>query len=51
MSGSAISRTGQACLRFDDRVQWLRDEYDLAHGHATAIVHEHDLSSAHRSFE
>lgn len=38
-------------LRFDDRVQWLRDEFGLAHGHATAIVHEHDLMRAHRSFE
>ncbi len=38
-------------LRFDDKVQWLRDEYGIAHGHATAIVHEHDLHKAHRSFE
>ncbi|MBA3233494.1 MAG: DUF4287 domain-containing protein, partial [Propionibacteriales bacterium] len=38
-------------LRFDDRVQWLRDEYGLAHGHATAIVNEQDLVKAHRSFE
>lgn len=42
---------GPACLRFDDRVQWLRDEYGLSHGHATAIVHEYDLRRAHRSFE
>ena len=42
---------GPGCLRFDDRVRWLRDEYDLAHVHATAIVHEHDLVKAHRSFE
>jgi Domain of unknown function (DUF4287) len=38
-------------LRFDDRVQWLRDEFGISHGHATAIVHEHDLQKAHRSFE
>jgi len=42
---------GPGMMRFDDRVQWLREEYDLAHGHATAIVHEHDLKRAHRSFE
>jgi len=42
---------GPGLLRFDDRVNWLRDEYGLAHGHATAIVHEHDLKKAHRSFE
>jgi hypothetical protein len=42
---------GPGCLRFDERVQWLREEYNLSHGHATAIVHEHDLVKAHRSFE
>lgn len=42
---------GPGMLRFDERVQWLREEYDLAHGHATAIVHEHDLRRAHRAFE
>ena len=42
---------GPGCLRFDDRVQWQREEYNLSHGHATAIVHEHDLVKAHRSFE
>lgn len=42
---------GPAFLRFDDRVRWLRGEFGLAHGHATAIVHEHDLRRAHRSFE
>ena len=39
---------GPGLLRFDERVQWLRDEYGLSHGHATAIVHEHDLMKAHR---
>lgn len=34
---------GPGLLRFDERVNWLRDEHGLAHGHATAIVHEHDL--------
>ena len=39
---------GPSFLRFDDRVQWLRSEYELAHGHATAIVHEYDLARAQR---
>jgi hypothetical protein len=42
---------GPTFLRFDDRVNWLRDEYGLAHGHATAIVHESDLQRAHRCFD
>ncbi len=41
---------GPSFLRFDDKVTWLQDEHDIAHGHATAIVHEHDLKRAHRSF-
>jgi Domain of unknown function (DUF4287) len=41
---------GPAFLRFDDKVNWLRDEHGLAHGHATAIVHEHDKRRAARSF-
>lgn len=39
---------GPGLLRFDERVYWLRDEHGLAHGHATAIVHEHDLARAAR---
>jgi len=34
---------GPALLRFEERVNWLRDEHGLSHGHASAIVHEHDL--------
>ena len=34
---------GPGLLRFDERVNWLRDEHGIAHGHASAIVHEHDL--------
>lgn len=41
---------GPSLTRFDERVNWLRDEYELAHGHATAIVHEHDLRRSRRSF-
>lgn len=37
-------------LRFEERVNWLRDQHGLSHGHASAIVHEHDLIRAHRSF-
>jgi hypothetical protein len=33
---------GPGLLRFEERVNWLRDEHGLAHGHATAIVHEFD---------
>ena len=39
---------GPALLRFDERVNWLRDEHGISHGHATAIVHEHDLRRAQR---
>jgi hypothetical protein len=33
---------GPALLRFEERVTWLKDEHDLPHGYATALVHEHD---------
>ena len=33
---------GPGLLRFDERVNWLRDEHGISHGHASAIVHEHD---------
>lgn len=42
---------GPAFLRFDDRVNWLRDEHGISHGHASAIVHEHDRHRAARAFE
>ena len=42
---------GPAFLRCDDRVKWLRSEHGLSHGHATAIVHEHDLRRAARAFK
>ena len=41
---------GPSLLRFEERVNWLRDEHGLAHGHATAIVHEHNKRRAARSF-
>ncbi|NBE52639.1 DUF4287 domain-containing protein [Streptomyces boluensis] len=39
---------GPSFLRFDEKVSWLRGEYDLAYGHAKAIVHEHDMRKAAR---
>ena len=33
---------GPALLRFEERVVWLKDEHDLSHGYATALVHEFD---------
>ncbi len=39
---------GPSLLRFDERVNWLRAEHNIAHGHATAIVHEHDIRRAQR---
>jgi hypothetical protein len=41
---------GPAFLRFDEKVNWLRDEHGLAHGHATAIILEHDRRRAARGF-
>ena len=41
---------GPAFLRFEEKVNWLRDEHGLAHGHATAIIHEFDKQRAARSF-
>ncbi|WP_432941081.1 DUF4287 domain-containing protein [Kribbella sp. CA-253562] len=43
-----LMNDGPSFSRFDDRVRWLSSEYALAHGHATAIVHEYDLVKAHR---
>ncbi|HEV3174051.1 MAG TPA: DUF4287 domain-containing protein [Actinocrinis sp.] len=41
---------GPALLRFEERVNWLRAEYNLSHGFATAIIHEHDVRRAGRAF-
>jgi hypothetical protein len=41
---------GPAFLRFEEKVNWLRDEHGLAHGHATAIIHEFDKQRAARGF-
>ena len=37
---------GPTLLRFEERVNWLRDEHSLPHGYARAIVHEHDRRRA-----
>jgi hypothetical protein len=34
---------GPGLVRFEERVNWLRDEHGISHGYARAIVHEHDL--------
>ena len=39
---------GPALLRFEERVNWLRDEHGIPHGHASAIVHEYDRRRAQR---
>ncbi|GAA1178747.1 DUF4287 domain-containing protein [Streptomyces hebeiensis] len=39
---------GPSLFRFEEKVSWLRSEYDLAYGHAKAIVHEYDLRRAAR---
>ncbi len=43
-----VLEDGPALSRFDERVTWLRSEYDLSHGQATAIVHEYDKVRAAR---
>ncbi len=40
---------GPSFTRFDERVRWLQDEYEISHGMATAIVHENDLQRARRN--
>ena len=44
--GWAVWINGPELLRFDERVDWLRDEHSLPHGYARAIVHEHDKRRA-----
>ena len=41
-SGSRRSTTGRACCASTSWLNWLRDEHGIAHGHASAIVHEYD---------
>jgi Domain of unknown function (DUF4287) len=44
----AVVEDGPALARFEERVNWLRDEHDLSHGYATAIIHEMDKVRAAR---
>jgi hypothetical protein len=37
---------GPGLLRFEERVNWLRDVHELPHGYARAIVHEQDRRRA-----
>jgi hypothetical protein len=37
---------GPGLLRFEERVNWLADEHELAHAYARAIMHEHDKRRA-----
>jgi uncharacterized protein DUF4287 len=39
---------GPALTRIEEKVSWLRSEYDLSYGHAKAIVHEYDMRRAAR---
>ncbi|MDG4859193.1 DUF4287 domain-containing protein [Streptomyces sp. T-3] len=39
---------GPSFLRNEEKVSWLRGEYNLAYGHAKAIVHEYDMRRAAR---
>ncbi|WP_406727207.1 DUF4287 domain-containing protein [Streptomyces sp. GD-15H] len=39
---------GPSLFRFEEKVSRLRHAYDLAYGHAKAIVHEYDLRRAAR---
>ena len=39
---------GPGLLRFEERVNWMRDEYDLPLGYANALVHEYDINRAAR---
>ncbi len=43
-----VVEEGPALIRFEERVNWLRDEHDLPHGYATAIIHEMDKVRAAR---
>lgn len=40
---------GPALMRFEERVTWLRDEFNISHGYAVAIIHEHDVRRAARA--
>lgn len=39
---------GPPLTRFEERVHWLQDEYQIPHSYATAVVHEFDMARAAR---
>ena len=41
---------GPALVRFEERVFWLRSEFNLSYGYASALIHEHDVYRAARAF-
>ncbi|WP_331450420.1 DUF4287 domain-containing protein [Streptomyces prasinus] len=43
-----VEEEGPSLFRFEEKVSWLRHEYDLAYSHAKAIIHEYDLRRAAR---
>jgi len=43
-----LIENGPTFTRFEERVHWLQDEYEVSHGYATAIVHEYDKERAAR---
>ena len=46
----ATVEDGPSLSRFEEGVNWLRDEHGVPHGHATAIIHEHRRRRAARYF-
>ena len=43
-----LVQAGPALTRFEERVHWLQDEYEIPHSYATAVVHEFDKMRAAR---
>jgi hypothetical protein len=43
-----LVQEGPALTRFEERVHWLQDEYEIPHSYATAVVHEFDKVRAAR---
>ncbi|MGG8407658.1 DUF4287 domain-containing protein [Streptomyces sp. 12297] len=39
---------GPSLVRFEEKLSWLRGEYELSYGQAKAIIHEYDLRRAAR---
>jgi hypothetical protein len=46
-----VVESGPAFSRFEERVHWLQDEYELPHSYATAVAHEYDLKRAARRIQ